>query len=131
MEGILREERRWLEVLAEADAKRAKFQHAYAEGAVSLEDLKIRTSEVDDACRLARAELTEAKTRQERLRAVEADAEAVVSLYSAIVPQSLEDMAPEERHRLYRLLHLEVRVNPDGRMDVEGGLTLCNTANIP
>jgi hypothetical protein len=103
----------------------------YARVSTTLEDLKTRTSEVDDACRLARAELTEAKTRQERLRALEADADAVVSQYSAMVPQSLEDMAPEERHRLYPLLHLEVRVNPDGRMDVEGGLTLCNTANIP
>jgi phage host-nuclease inhibitor protein Gam len=99
--GILREERRWLEVLADADAKRARFQHAYAEGAMPLEDLKTRTSEVDDACRLARAELTQAKTRQERLRALEADADAVVSLYSAMVPQSLEAMTPEERHRLY------------------------------
>ena len=98
---------------------------------MTLEDLKTRTYEIDDACRLANSELTEAKARQERMRTVEADAEAVVSLYSSIVPQSLEGMTPEERHRLYRLLHLSVRVNPDGRMDVTGGLTLCNTANIP
>ncbi len=98
---------------------------------MTLEDLKTRTYEIDDACRLANSELTEAKARQERMRTVEADAEAVVSLYSSMVPQSLEGMTPEERHRLYRLLHLSVRVNPDGRMDVAGDLTLCNTANIP
>ena len=56
---------------------------------MTLEDLKTRTSEVDDVCRLANSELTEAKTRQERLRALEADADAVVSQYSAMVPQSL------------------------------------------
>jgi hypothetical protein len=65
------------------------------------------------------------------LRAVEADAEAVVSRYSAMVSQSLEDMAPEDRHRLYRMLYLSVRVNPDGRMDVEGTLNVCNRDNMP
>ena len=62
--NLQKEERRWLGVLAEADAKRAKFQHAYAEGAITLEDLKTRTSQVDNACSLARSELAEAKARR-------------------------------------------------------------------
>ncbi len=72
------------------------------------------------------------KARRKRLCAVKADAEAVVSLYSATVPQRLEAMTTEERrHRLYRMLHLSVRVNPDGKMDVRGTLKVCNRDNMP
>lgn len=89
-----REERRWLEAVAEGDAKRARLQHAYAEGAMTLEDLKARTAEIVDACRLARDELANARARSERLRALASDAEALVSLYSEMVPESLETIPP-------------------------------------
>ena len=96
-----REERRWLEVLTEEDAKRARFQHAYAERAINLEDLKTPTAEVEAACRLARTELADAEARSERLRALETDAEAVVALYSKMVPESLDTITLEERNLLY------------------------------
>ncbi len=60
------------------------------------------------------------KVRRKRLCAVKADAEAVVSLYSATVPQRLEARTTEGRHRFHRMLHLSVRVNTDGKMDVRG-----------
>jgi site-specific DNA recombinase len=126
-----KEEWRWLGILAEADSKRAKFQHAYAEGAMTLEDLKTRTSEVDNACSLARSELTAAKARRERVRALEEDAEAVVSLYSGLVPESLEAMTSEERNQLYRMLRIDVRVHVDGTMDIGGALSVCNSDSIP
>ena len=56
------------------------------------------------------------KARRKRLCAVKADAEA---------------MTTEERHRLYRMLHLSVRVNPEGKMDMRGTLKVCNRNNIP
>ena len=56
---------------------------------------------------------------------------AVVSLYSSMVPQFLEAMSPEEHNRLYRMLHLSVKVNPDGRMDIGGTLTFYNSDNMP
>jgi len=121
-----REERRWVEVLAETDAKRARFQHAYAEGAINLEDLKTRKAEVEAACRLARTELADAKARSERLRALETDVEAVVTLYSKMVPQSLDTITPEERNRLYRMLGVGVEVHPDGTLEVGGGIRVCN-----
>jgi len=77
----------------EAGAKRAKFQHAHAE-------------------------LAEAKARSERLRALETDAETVVTPYSKVVPQFLDTITPEERNRLYRTLRLGVEVRPDGKLEV-------------
>ena len=88
--------------------------------AINLEDLKPRTPEVEAACRVARTELADAEARSERLRALATDAEAVVALYSRIVPESLDTMTPEERNRLYRMLRLGVEVHPDGTLEGRG-----------
>jgi hypothetical protein len=124
------EERRWLEVLTEAGAERAKFQHAYAEGEMTLEDLKTRTAELG-ACHLARTEFADAKASSERLRALETDAETVVALYSKMVPESLDTITPEEPNRLYRTLRLGVGVHPDGRLEVGGGIRVCTEGVMP
>jgi hypothetical protein len=94
-----------------------------------LEDLKTRTSEVDDACSLVSSELAEAKARSERVRVLEA--KAVVSLYTGLVPESLEAMTSEERNQLYRMLRINVRVHMDGAMDIGGALRVCNSDSIP
>ena len=94
--------------------------------AINLEDLKTRTAEVEAARRLARTELADAEARSERLRALATDAEAVVALYSRIVPESLDTITPEERNRLYRMLRLGVEVHPDGTLEVGEGIRVCN-----
>jgi hypothetical protein len=33
--------------------------------------------------------------------------------YAGMVSETLEDLAPEERHRIYKLLRLGVRYRPD------------------
>jgi hypothetical protein len=33
--------------------------------------------------------------------------------YAGMVSETLEDLAPEERHRIYKLLRLGVRFHPD------------------
>jgi hypothetical protein len=108
-----------LEVLTEAGAERAKFQHAYAEGEMTLEDLKTRT------------EFADAKASSERLRALETDAETVVALCSKMVPESLDTITPEERNRLYRTPRLGVGVHPDGRLGVGGGIRVCTEGVMP
>ena len=72
------------------------------------------------ACQVARAELADAKARSERLRALETDAETVLTPYSKVVPESLDTITPEERDRLYRALRSGVEVRPDGRLEVGG-----------
>ncbi len=38
------------------------------------------------------------------------------------VPSTLEDLAPEERHRIYKLLRLGVRFRPDWPLEIMGVL---------
>jgi hypothetical protein len=38
--------------------------------------------------------------------------------YAGMVSETLEDLAPEERHRIYKLLRLGVRFRPDWPLEI-------------
>jgi hypothetical protein len=40
--------------------------------------------------------------------------------YAGMVSETLEDLAPEERHRIYKLLRLGVRFRPDWPLEITG-----------
>jgi hypothetical protein len=42
--------------------------------------------------------------------------------YAGMVGETLEDLAPEERHRIYKLLRLGVRFRPDWPLEITGGV---------
>jgi hypothetical protein len=40
--------------------------------------------------------------------------------YAGAVKEALQDLDPEERHRIYKLLRLSVRFRPDWPLEVSG-----------
>lgn len=40
--------------------------------------------------------------------------------YAGLMPEALETLAPEERHRIYKMLRLKVLVYPDGSGELSG-----------
>ena len=40
--------------------------------------------------------------------------------YAGMVGETLEDLAPEERHRIYKLLRLGVRFRPEWPLEITG-----------
>jgi len=56
--------------------KRTRFQHAYAEDAISLADLKTRLTELEEERKVAEREFATLKDRRERVEELERDAEA-------------------------------------------------------
>jgi site-specific DNA recombinase len=110
----------WAERLAEADAKRVRFQHAYAEGIIGLEDLKARLAELDEARATAEREIAALEGRMERVRSLEEDRDAVLADLEAMVPKVLDCLDPEERHHFYKMLRLRVRLWPDRSMEITG-----------
>ena len=40
--------------------------------------------------------------------------------YAGAVPEALENLLPEERHRVYKMLRLRVLADPDFRLEVNG-----------
>jgi DNA-binding transcriptional MerR regulator len=56
-------------------------------------------------------------TRPRRLRSIQ---EALLEHYAAMVPEGLDALSPEERHRVYKMLGLKVSVQPSGLLEVSG-----------
>src|SRR5688500_14542546 len=52
---------------------------------------------------------------------------------SGMIPGALDDLAPEERHRVYKMLRLRILVHLDGTLEVSGafggGLELCENGS--
>jgi site-specific DNA recombinase len=115
-----REMKLWAEKLAEAEAKRVRFQHAYAEGIISLDDLKARLAELDDARTTAEQQIASLEGRLEHIRTLEEDRDAVLAYLEAMAPKVLDCLDPEERHRFYKMLRLRVKLWPDRSLEITG-----------
>ena len=51
---------------------------------------------------------------------MEYDRDALIEAHAGMVSETLEDLAPEERHRIYKLLRLGVRFRPDWPLEITG-----------
>jgi hypothetical protein len=54
------------------------------------------------------------------LARLEHDRDALMETYAGMVREVLEDLAPEERYRIYKLLRLSVRFRPDWPLEITG-----------
>ena len=71
-----------------------------------------------------RASLVEVQVlRADGARELEAYRNALIASYAEVVPETLDALSGEERMRVYRMLHNEVRPDPEG-YEVSGAL--CN-----
>ncbi len=108
----------WASKLAELDHKRTRFQHAYSEDAISLDDLKTRLAELEGR-KLAKRELATLKDKRERIEELERDVEAVLEESVRMTPEVLDNLTPEERHQFYKLLRLKVVAYADGIPEIQ------------
>jgi DNA invertase Pin-like site-specific DNA recombinase len=76
---------------------------------------------LDQLAKFERAKITQ-RTRRGKLRRAR---EALMARYADVVPEALENLAPEERHRVYKMLRLRVLAYPDARLEVSGVLGTC------
>ncbi len=51
---------------------------------------------------------------KERVRELEADRDALLASYAEVMPEALDRLSGEERMRVYVMLQLEVRPDPEG-----------------
>jgi site-specific DNA recombinase len=120
MGDAIREMDTWLDKLAEADRKVAKFQHAYAEAVITLDDLRARLAELEKLRETAHGELERLRHHQEEIAELERDRDALLAHYEGMAPEALDTLTPEERRNLYALLRLEVHLSLDGFLELRG-----------
>jgi hypothetical protein len=83
-----------------------------------------RYAKLEETRRTAEVELAALEAREERVRKLEADREALIASYAEVVPEALDSLSGEERTRVYGMLQLEVRPDPEG---YEVSRVLCNS----
>jgi ribonuclease BN (tRNA processing enzyme) len=64
--------------------------------------------------------LRELEVRREQLAELERDRETLIKHYAGMVPDALDDLSSQERHRIYKLLKLEIKLPPDETFQVSG-----------
>jgi hypothetical protein len=87
---------------------------------MSDEELTATLTELNEIRETAERELEAARARGEVLERLERDRNALMESYAGMIEETLEDLAPEERHRIYKLLRLGVRFRPDWPLEITG-----------
>jgi hypothetical protein len=97
-----------------------RFQHAYAEGAISLEDLRARLAELENDREGLLSILGNIKGQAQELEDLERDRDVLLEGYAGVMPDRLDAMAPEERHGIYKMLKLRVVASADRTLTASG-----------
>ena len=110
----------WSKRMAEVEVERRGYHRLAAKGHMSDEELTAALSDLDEAREAAERELETVRARGEALRRLEHDRDALMASYAGTVGEALEDLSPEERHRVYKLIRLDVRFRPDRPLEISG-----------
>ncbi len=81
---------------------------------MTLDELKEKLERLEETRTLALSELSKIEGRLERIAALEEDKDALLEQYSALVPESLTELSPQEKDHLYHMLKLEVAPTKEG-----------------
>ena len=105
--------------LSQYACRRRAYQDQQAAGLMTLEELRLRLEELDEARKAAEAELTTLRRSQERTMELKRDRDAVSASLARRALRSLDTLSGEGRNRLYRTLRMEITPTPKG-FDVTG-----------
>jgi hypothetical protein len=91
---------------------------------MTLDELGTRLAELEGVRSSAESELAKLRTTQEEIESLEADADTLLTSYERVTPEKLDALEAEERHRVYRLMRLEVLAHLDGSLEAQGDVPL-------
>jgi hypothetical protein len=130
-----REAKAWLDKLAGVDQECRGFLRLAARGSITDAELDEALAELEETRSIAEHELASLQSEQEAIEALERDKEALLDYYASLAPEALDNLTPEERHHLYRMLRLEVIIRPDANLEVSGvfgeGVLLSDRELVP
>jgi uncharacterized membrane protein YccC len=126
LDAIIEEERQGIdgepeqEAKPQVESKRSRFQDMAAEGYITFEELGAKLSELEEVHATAVERLEAIRNYQERIEEMEQDRDALLESYALRAPEALDELAPEERHQVYRMLRLRAAVRIGGTLEVGG-----------
>jgi hypothetical protein len=119
-----REAKAWLNKLVEADRKRVRYQEMAAADLISFAELSARLEELEETRRVAEQELSAIESRKERISQLEGDKAELLESFSAMIPERVDAIKCEKRHRIYKRLRLKVAVGAGGQLEEAQGVFL-------
>jgi len=112
----------WASKVEQIERKRSGFQDMAAEGLITFHELREKLEALSRDHERAKAELETIADRGRKLKALERDASEILGSYASTIPNQLEALGPEERHRVYKLLKLRAEAQRDGSVKMRGVL---------
>jgi site-specific DNA recombinase len=110
----------WLSKIAEADRMRAGYQELAAKGLMTFEELGEKLTQLDADKATAEQELAGLRKRRETVEGLERDKDTLLKSLADMTPEALDELAPEERHRIYKMMKLRASALLDGGVEVNG-----------
>lgn len=106
----------WRRELEGLERQRAQYQRAFAEEAMSLEDLRARTAEVEAEKVHVEGLLAEQESRTEKLEELEAERDHTIDLIENGMWTELGITEPEARRHRYTEIGLQAQADVDGKI---------------
>ena len=121
------DEEEWLKKLSELEVQEERLLDLYLEGKLESDRYESRVSQLKRSRKTAVEELEHIRNRTTSLERLEQDRDALLSHYSQIAVEHLDNLEPEERNRVYKMLDLKVLAHEDGNLEVKWtlGADLC------
>jgi hypothetical protein len=116
----------WLSRIAEAERMRGGYQELAAKGLMTLEELGEKLAELEATKRTADRELATLTNRRESIEMLERDKDALLESLVAMTPEAIDGLAPEERHRIYKIMKLRASALLDGGIEINGNIAPAN-----
>jgi hypothetical protein len=122
------DETSWLNRIAEIDLKQERLLDLHLNGDITTEQFHSKSEELKEAHLAAEGQLEAARSRRSRLKDIERSKETLISHYASLVPSGLQELTPDERRRVYRMMHLRVLAHRDDTLIADWG---CNDVPLP
>jgi hypothetical protein len=91
----------------------------YLEGKLEVSRYESRVSQLKHSRKIIEEELWRIRDRTAHIERLEHDRDALLSYYSRLVVEWLDELEPEERNRIYRMLGLTVLVHEDNMLEAK------------
>ena len=114
------EVRTWIDKLAEVGRKRDGYLDLAADGIVGRDELQAKLAALEETRETAERELDALRRRTERLERLERDRDGLIETYASLVPEAIDALGSEERHRVYKMMGLKAFLGADGALELSG-----------
>jgi Recombinase zinc beta ribbon domain len=117
------ETKAWFAKQAHVDRKRERCQEMAASDLITFAELSARLAELEETRKVAEQELSDLTYRKERISQLEGDKTELLKSIGSVVPERVDAIKGEKRHRIYRQLRLKkVAVGAGGQLEEAQGV---------